>query len=102
MDLSRNEKEMQKKCKELKNYHIIINMKDGSKMDGIITDVNDFGVTILVGEDVIIKDEEGKSRQMPRRYRRYVGRVFPYNILTGLSLLLYPVIAPPYPYGYPY
>ena len=98
MNTSRNDREMQKKCEEFMNFHIIIAMKDGCKMDGIITDVDDQGVTMMIGEDVVERSGESNSRQMPRRYRRYRSRRFPLTSLVGLSLLLYPFIAPPYPY----
>ncbi|KGJ48553.1 MULTISPECIES: hypothetical protein [Paraclostridium] len=96
MNTSRNDREMQKKCEELMNFHIIIAMKDGCKMDGIITDVDDSGVTMLVGEDVIERSDESKSRQMPRRFRRFRRRRIPFGSISGLSLLLFPFIAPPF------
>ncbi|MDM8128453.1 hypothetical protein QUV80_08210 [Paraclostridium benzoelyticum] len=98
MNTSRNINKMQEKCNELKDFHVIITLKDGSKFDGIITDSDDYGVTVLVGEDVIENEDETTSRQMPRRYRRYRRRRFPIASLVGLSLLLYPFRAPPYPY----
>ncbi|KKY00176.1 hypothetical protein VN21_15695 [Paraclostridium benzoelyticum] len=98
MNTSRNINKMQEKCNELKDFHVIITLKDGSKFDGIITDSDDYGVTVLVGEDVIENEDETTSRQMPRRYRRYRRRRFPIASLVGLSLLLYPFIAPPYSY----
>lgn len=98
MNTPRNLNKMQEKCKDLKDFHVIITLKDGSKFDGIITDSDDYGVTVLVGEDVIDSKGEMTSRQMPRRYRRYRSRRFPLTSLVGLSLLLYPFIAPPYPY----
>jgi len=96
MDLSRDDREMQRRCEEFMTFHVIINMRDGSKMDGIITDVDDSGVTMLVGEDVVERSGEGNSRQMPRRFRRYRRRRFPFRSIGGLSLLLYPFIVPPF------
>lgn len=96
MNTSRNDREMQRKCEDLMNYHVVINMIDGNKMDGIITDVDDQGVTMMIGEDVVERSGESNSRQMPRRYRRYRRRRIPFRTIAGLSLLLYPFIAPPF------
>lgn len=96
MSLSRNDREIQRKCEEFMTFHVIMTLKDGSKMDGIITDVDDSGVTMLVGEDVIERSDESNSRQMPRRFRRFRRRRIPFSSIGGLSLLLFPFIAPPF------
>lgn len=92
-------------CNKYMFYHVVLTMADGSKVDGIIEDMDDDGITILVGEDVIEKEGENRSNKRqygyPRRYRRFRRREYPFDALVGLSLLLYPYIAPPYPY-YPY
>ncbi|MBT2689768.1 small nuclear ribonucleoprotein [Bacillus sp. ISL-47] len=63
------------------NYHVIAQMKDGSQVEGIIEDMDDEGVTMMVPEDV----EENESRIYGgyggygrRRYRRYRRRRFPF------------------------
>ena len=93
-------------CKKYLNYHIILTMTDGSKLDGIIENVDTDSITMLVGEDVMEKENEDQSdnqRQYHdygrprRRFRRFRRRSFPFNRLAEIALL--PYIAPPY---YPY
>ncbi|MDQ0220222.1 hypothetical protein ELQ35_11390 [Peribacillus cavernae] len=85
------------------NYHVIGHMSDGSKVDGIIEDMDDDGVTMLVGEDMYADTDEG-MRQFGgygggygggyrRRYRRYRRRRYPYNYFV------FPFFVP-YPYYY--
>ncbi|WP_254434217.1 hypothetical protein [Halobacillus sp. Marseille-Q1614] len=92
-----------------KFYHVMVSMEDGSSFDGIITDVNDDDVTVLMGEEVMVDENgnetNGESRQFyPYGYggwraRRFRRAVFPLAALTALAL--YPYAAPFYPY-YPY
>jgi hypothetical protein len=75
-------------------------------IDGIIGDVKEDRITMLVGEDVI--DQENQMNQdyrspygfryPARRYRVYRPRIYPLANLAALSLLPYPYVAPPYPY----
>ncbi len=41
-------------CKLMMNYHVVIRMRDGREMDGIIESVDPDSVNMLVGEDVIL------------------------------------------------
>lgn len=83
MDMNDNIKQL---CKNYMNYHVQAKMKDGSEFEGIITDMDENNVTMLVPEEV---DEDSlndmSNRQYGygyggygrRRYRRYNRRVFP-------------------------
>ena len=92
-------------CKLMMNYHVILRMKDGREFDGVIESVNPDSVNVLVGEDVILRDDED-NRQVeynnPRRLRRFRPTNFPLANLLALSLLPYPYYASPYPYAPPY
>ncbi|MCC3356989.1 hypothetical protein [Bacillus sp. REN16] len=81
-------------CHNLKNYYVIGQMHDGSQMEGIIEDMDDEGVTMLVPEEVE-EAEMGPERQFGgyagfggyggygrRRFRRFRRRRFPYNFFV--------------------
>ncbi|WP_181350676.1 hypothetical protein [Thalassobacillus sp. CUG 92003] len=88
-------------CKRYTYYHVIISMSDGNSVDGIIIDVDDHSITVLVGEDVEHEEERqfygGYGR---RRARRFGRRTFPLAALTALAL--FPYFTPYYPPYYPY
>lgn len=93
-------------CQRYMNYHVMLTMDDGRMTDGIIEDVKSDRIIVLVGEDVLER-EEGEERQFylygrpRRRFRRFRRREFPLASLAALTLLPY-IIPPPYPYYYPY
>lgn len=92
---NRNQQQLHEECKRLMNYHVMLRMSDGSMLDGIIVEVNDDRITVLVGEDVIEDECNDQSNQQrlyerQRRFRRFRPRVFPLGALIGLSLLQYP------------
>lgn len=103
-DNSRNIQSLRDECERLSNYHVLMNMADGSTLDGIIERVEGDNIIVLIGEDVMEKEHENQcddQRQYGRprrRFRRFRRRRFPLGALLGLSLLSYP----PYPYYYPY
>lgn len=99
-----NTRNMYDKCKELMFYHVILTMSDGKKYDGIIEDVDDCEITVLIGESIMPDEYESRnSRQpYPRMYRRFIRRRFPLGGLVGLGLLGYPVFGGFYPPFYPY
>ncbi|MGM0878977.1 MAG: hypothetical protein ACQEWV_31070 [Bacillota bacterium] len=86
------------------NYHVQAIMQDGSDIEGIITDMDENNVTMLVPEEI---DEEelndNTSRQYGygrRRFRRFRRLLFP--LFNFLFFRPYPYFYPyPYPY-YPY
>ncbi len=103
-------KQWQDKCNRLLYYHVVLTLKDGSTVDGIIGRVDDDQVIVLVGEDVM-EDESRFGRPPgggPRpgggggRFRRFGPRGFPFASIAALSLLAYPFFFRPYPYYYPY
>lgn len=92
-------------CRKYMNYHVIGQLSDGSKVDGIIDDMDEESVTMLVPEEF---DGEQENRQYGygdeyddygrprrRRYRRFRRLRFPYVVFV------FPYIRP-YPYYYPY
>ena len=114
MSLERNEyyrnlQNLHDECKKYASYHVILKMADGSTVDGIIENVDNDRITILVGEDVMEQENDNESNQQrqpfghqrARRFRRFRRRSFPLGALIGLSLLQYPYVIPPFPY-FPY
>ncbi|WP_254901228.1 hypothetical protein [Tuberibacillus sp. Marseille-P3662] len=86
-------------CRKYMFYHVMAQSSDGSQFDGVITGMDEEGVSMLVPEWV---DEETTSRQFGygggygrRRYRRFYQRRFPY-FFFGFPFFT------PYPYYYPY
>ncbi|WP_243459737.1 small nuclear ribonucleoprotein [Metabacillus bambusae] len=99
------------KCKKYMYHHVILTMQDGNSFDGIIEGVDDNGVSVLVGEDVMEQERDdsedqrygygyGYGRPRRRRFRRFRRRFFPFAALAALSLL--PYAFQPYPYYPPY
>ncbi|WP_288222382.1 hypothetical protein [uncultured Clostridium sp.] len=94
-------------CKNLIDYHIVLIMKDGTSVDGIIEKVDSNGIIMLVGEDVVdIENNPTEQRQFGnaariRRNRRFRRRGYPFNAIRGLFPFFYPYPYPYYPF-YPY
>ena len=63
MKSKRNDINIADECKRLMNFHVILLLKDGIRFDGIIQDINDEGVLVLVGEDVF----KNPSQNTPNR-----------------------------------
>lgn len=114
-DFYRDIKGLYDECKKCMYYHTNLTMTDGTSYDGIIENVDPDRIIVLVGEDVMEGENENKAegqRQYhnfgygrPRmRFRRFRRQAFPLATLAALSLLPYPIYAPPYPYPfyYPY
>ena len=77
-------RDAQNKFKQYQNYHVIGQMSDGSQVEGIIEDVDDEGVTMLVPEN-IEADERifgGYGGYGRRRFRRFRRRRFPFNFFV--------------------
>lgn len=94
-------------CAKYMNYHVQAKMQDGTEVEGIITDMDDDNVEMLVPEEVD-EAEVNDTRQYGgygggygrRRFRRYRRRRFPYfNVIVVRP---YPFYYPPYPSQYPY
>ena len=57
------------------NYHVVGQMADGTQVEGIVEDVDDSGVTMLVPEEVEADERQfggygGYGRRRFRRFRR--------------------------------
>lgn len=63
MKSKRNDINIADECKRLRSFHVILLLKDGIKLDGIIQDINEEGVLVLVGEDVF----KNPSQNTPNR-----------------------------------
>ena len=88
-DQSRN---LQEECRRLMYYHIVLTMRDGSTVDGIIENVGSDRIMVLVAEDVMEDEFENQCEQQrmigrPRRFRRFRRRIFPLAALLAISLL---------------
>jgi hypothetical protein len=73
-------------CQRYMNYHVVGQMSDGTQMNGIIQDMDDEGVTMLVPEDVDDDSDDmrygGYGGYGRRRFRRFRRRRFPYNVFV--------------------
>lgn len=101
-----NTEALYNQCRNMMYYHAVARMRDGSEYDGVVQNVNPDSVDMLVGEDVIDRDDgdqysDNRQYGYPRRYRRFRQRRFPLAQLLAMSVLPYPYYAPPYSY-YPY
>ncbi|WP_299094888.1 hypothetical protein [uncultured Metabacillus sp.] len=111
-----DQRNLHDKCKRYMYHHVMMTMNDGSTFDGIIEDVNENGMTVLVGEDATEREDLEEDRQFygygydynygrpRRRFRRFRRRFFPIAALAALALLpyVYPYPYPYYPPYYPY
>lgn len=105
-------------CNKYVYHHVVFNMKDGSSFDGIIENVGPDSITVLVGEDVMEREDSNKSYERQyygggywdgygygrprRRFRRFGRQIIPIAALASLALLPYAFAPyPAYPY-YPY
>ncbi|MDQ0899025.1 MULTISPECIES: hypothetical protein [unclassified Paenibacillus] len=94
-------------CQRYLKYHVIAQMRDGSQFEGIIDDMDDDGVTMLVPEEVDGEERENDPTRQPygqRRYRRYRRQHFPFIHFVFPFFRPYPYYQPYYPYypGYGY
>lgn len=67
---------LQNLCNKYMNYHVIASMKDGTEQEGIIEDMNDKGIVMLVPEEVIEEDRQYYGGR--RRFRRFRRFLFPF------------------------
>jgi hypothetical protein len=99
------------KCTKFMYHHVMLTMKNGRSLDGIVEDVGLDSVTVLVGEDASepesVREEDrqyyGYGYGHPRwRFRRFRRLVLPLAAIAALSLLPYVSPYPYYPPYYPY
>lgn len=107
-DNYRDFRDVENQCKKYLFYHIVLTMADGKEVDGIIENVDSNGITMLVGKDIMEKEDENQSNgqrqyyhdnRPRRRFRRFDREYYPLNTLGKIALLSY--IAP-YAFPYPY
>lgn len=94
-------------CQRYLKYHVIAQMRDGSQFEGIIDDMDDDGVTMLVPEEVDGEARENDPTRQPygqRRYRRYRRQHFPFIHFAFPFFIPFPYYHPYFPYypGYGY
>lgn len=63
MKSKRNDINIADECKRLMNFHVMLFLKYGIELYGIIQDINDEGVLVLVVEDVF----KNPSQNTPNR-----------------------------------
>ncbi|MFC4401583.1 hypothetical protein [Gracilibacillus xinjiangensis] len=91
---------MKKLCEQYQNFYVVGELSNGEKVEGIIQNVDQDSVTMLIPENI---EMDSSERQYGYGYpRRYYRRYYPYRYPLGLlsNLLLYPFLYPPYP-SYP-
>ncbi|MFD2618428.1 hypothetical protein [Terrilactibacillus laevilacticus] len=94
-------------CQKYMNYHVVGQMKDGKKIEGILTGMDDQHVMLLVPEDVSESERESSDERYYGggyggypRYRRFRPYRFPYFQFVFPFFYPYPYYYPYYPYPY--
>ena len=91
-DSSNSTQNLKSKCKKYLYYNVTLIMSDGSIFDGMIENIDQDRIVMLVGEDVIDLDDDDESnydenrqhgnvgfhRRPRRRFRRFRRRFFPF------------------------
>lgn len=108
IDYNNNMRDLQSKYKKYLYYNVTLIMSDGSIVDGMIENVEQDRITMLVGEDVMNLDDDedtydenrqhgnvGFNRRPRGRFRRFRRRFFPFANVVALQLLPY---IPPHPF----
>ena len=94
MKSKRNDINIADECKRLRSFHVILLLKDGIRFDGIIQDMNDEGVLVLVGEDVFKNPSQNTPNRQNYMYRRYKPRFFPFAALATTYIMPYSYYTP--------
>ena len=94
MKSKRNDINIADECKRLRSFHVILLLKDGIRLDGIIQDINDEGVLVLVGEDVFKNPSQNTPNRQNYMYRRYKPRFFPFAALATTYIMPYSYYTP--------
>ncbi|GAY74703.1 hypothetical protein NBRC111894_257 [Sporolactobacillus inulinus] len=79
-------------CRKYMNYYVIAQMADGTQMEGIVEEVTDQGVIMLVPEDA---EPEADSRffygpRPRRRFRRFNRFLLPFFLFATPFLYPFP------------
>ena len=94
MKSKRNDINIADECKRLRSFHVILLIKDGIKLDGIIQDINEEGVLVLVGEDVFKNPSQNTPNRQNYMYRRYKPRFFQFAALATTYIMPYSYYTP--------
>ena len=94
MKSKRNDINIADECKRLRSFHVILLLKDGIKLDGIIQDINEEGVLVLVVEDVFKNPSQNTPNRQNYMYRRYKPRFFPFAALATTYIMPYSYYTP--------
>ena len=94
MKSKRNDINIADECKRLRSFHVILLLKDGIKLDGIIQDINDEGVLVLVVEDVFKNPSQNTPNRQNYMYRIYKPRFFPFAALATTYIMPYSYYTP--------
>ena len=94
MKSKRNDINIADECKRLRSFHVILLLKDGLRFDGIIQDINEEGVLVLVGEDVFKNPSQNTPNRQNYMYRRYKPRFFPFAALATTYIMPYSYYTP--------
>ncbi|WP_408009569.1 hypothetical protein ACJROX_04505 [Pseudalkalibacillus sp. A8] len=92
-------KHMYDKCKQYKQYHVLVETKDGKKFDAIVMGLKKDKVELLVPEMMEPETYDRNDTRQPR-FRRFGGLLLPLAAIAALSLLPYYRPYPFYPYPY--
>ncbi|WP_418223169.1 hypothetical protein [Clostridium isatidis] len=91
-----NVNSMHERCRKCITFHVVITMRDGTMVDGIVEGVDRENVNLLVGEPVMMEEDlsyerqeygygQGSRRRRPvRRFRR---RAFPLALLAAVDVV---------------
>lgn len=94
MKSKRNDINIADECKRLRSFHVMLFLKDRIKLDGIIQDINEEGVLVLVGEDVFKNPSQNTPNRQNYMYRRYKPRFFPFAALATTYIMPYSYYTP--------
>ncbi|WP_231692406.1 small nuclear ribonucleoprotein [Bacillus paralicheniformis] len=73
-------------CRKYMHYHVVLKMKDGRSVHGILEGVNRQEASLLIPEDVTDERQFYGGYGYPRRrFRRFRSRIFPFVIIAALS-----------------
>ena len=94
MKSKRNDINIADEWKRLMNFHVMLFLKYGIELYGIIQDINDEGVLVLVGEDVFKNPSQNTPNRQNYMYRRYKPRFFPFAALATTYIMPYSYYTP--------
>ncbi|CAM2077323.1 MAG: LSM domain-containing protein [uncultured Clostridium sp.] len=110
----RDNESLYNECKKCISYYSVIVLSNGAKLEGIIEEVINDSLSILVAEEVMESEYESEMNRQQYmgyrqqgRFRRFNRRRFPMKNINSERPIRFPYIIPfypvyPYPYPYPY